>query len=72
MDFNLTLIIMAAAAGVFALAFWQDHRPKRDTGRVRWIPWRFMLLVCGAVILFGLVNLLNLAGFKTGPRPPAN
>jgi len=66
MDLNVTLIILGAAAVVLAVAFWRDHQPRKDSLKIRWVPWRFIMLLMAAVILFCLVHLVNLGGLTTG------
>jgi hypothetical protein len=70
MDWTVTFIALGAAASVLALAFWRDHRPKTDSLKVRWVPWRFIMLLAAVVILYTLVHALNLAGVTTGQKTP--
>jgi len=66
MDATSTLIVLGGAAIVLAAAYWRDHRPRTDTVKIRWVPWRFIMLLAAAVILFCLVHLVNLGGLTTG------
>lgn len=66
MNSTATLIVFGAAAVVLAAAFWRDHRPRVDSLKVRWVPWRFIMLLAAAVILSCLVHLVNLGGLTTG------
>jgi uncharacterized protein (DUF983 family) len=66
MDSTATLVVLGAASIVLAVAFWRDHRPRTDSLNVRWVPWRFIMLLAAAIILFCLVHLVNLGGLTTG------
>ena len=68
LDFEwiFTLSGTLAGATLLALAVWQDGRPKRDTGRTRWISWRLVMLLAAAIVLLGLVHAANKLGFHTG------
>jgi hypothetical protein len=65
MEFATTLAAFAVAALLFAFASWRAARPA-DPLKPRLLPWRSLIIVIGAVALFILVHLLNLAGFATG------
>jgi drug/metabolite transporter (DMT)-like permease len=70
MDWTLTFIVLGAAIALLALSFWQTSRPPKDTPRARWISWRFMILVAGALILLTIVHMVNLMGYTTGSDQP--
>jgi hypothetical protein len=66
MEWTITLSVIGASLGLTLLAVWQSSRPRKDSLRTRWIPWRFVILVGGAVFVLGVVHALNLMGLKTG------
>jgi drug/metabolite transporter (DMT)-like permease len=66
MDSTTTLIVLCGAALLLATAFWRDHRPRTDSLKIRWIPWRFIMLLAGATMMYCLIHLVNLGGVTTG------
>lgn len=68
-DLTATLAAMAVTAAILGLAFWQAHRPRKDSIRARWIPWRFVMLLAGAALVILLVHVVNLMGVRTGNPP---
>ena len=65
MDITTTIVAFAVAAALFAFASWRASRPA-DPLKPRLLPWRALIIVIGAIALFMLVHLVNLAGFATG------
>lgn len=59
MDAIATLIILAAAAAVFAVATWQHRRPYVP-GRVWAPPWLAIMSVTLVVIILMLAHLVTL------------
>lgn len=47
-------------------ALWQDSRPRQDLARARWISWRFVMLLAGAILLLAAVHAANKLGVHTG------
>lgn len=57
----------AVAAAVLAVLFgWLGARPPDLQRGPRLLPYRFLMLLCAAVLMMMLVHLVNLAGFTTG------
>jgi len=59
---TLTLWLLAGAVIVCGFAGWRGARPT-DFLRPRMVPWRFVMLLAGAVIFLLLVHLGALFGF---------
>jgi hypothetical protein len=66
MEWPITVGVAIIGLALLPLAIWQGSRPRKDDGRTRWIPWRFVIFLSGAVILLALVHAANLLGFHTG------
>ena len=66
MDWTVTLIAAAAAAGFCALCGWRGARPPDVHRGPRMVPWRLLMVSSAVVVLVMLVHLANLAGVKTG------
>jgi hypothetical protein len=45
---------------------WLGARKPDPMRGPRLAPYRFLMLVCAAVVLIMIVHLVNLAGFRTG------
>lgn len=66
MNETLTYILIGASAAVFGVSVWQTSLPRRDMMRARVVPWRFLVFLSFVPLLYGVVHLVNLAGFTTG------
>ncbi|MEZ5938824.1 MAG: hypothetical protein R3C52_11510 [Hyphomonadaceae bacterium] len=61
-ELSITLLALAVAFALLLLSLWRSSRPRRDTVRVRWIPWRYIMLFSGAAIFLAGVHAMSLAG----------
>jgi hypothetical protein len=68
MEWTLTFAAIGFGIVLTLLSIWQSGRPRKDSLSPRWIPWRFLILVGGAVLALGAVHALTLLGF-TPMRP---
>lgn len=68
MELVVTSSALGAGALMLVVAAWQSGRPRADSLRPRWTPWRFLVLVAGAVILLAGVHLLSLLGMQPNAR----
>lgn len=66
MSLTLTLILLAAALAAMVFCGWRGARPPDIVKGPRMVPWRFLMVFCGATVVFLLVHLLR--GF-TGAGP---
>jgi len=66
LDWILTIGGVLTAAGLLAVSLWQHARPRADTLRTRWIPWRFMMFLAAALLLIAIVHTVNKLGLHTG------
>ncbi|MDZ4762846.1 MAG: hypothetical protein SGJ21_17445 [Alphaproteobacteria bacterium] len=66
LDWTLTLGGLVLGGALLALAIRMSGHPRKDSIRERWISWRFVILLAGAVLLVDLVHLVNLMGLETG------
>jgi hypothetical protein len=64
MDLLVTLGALGAGALLLAVSAWQSGRKRPDSLRPRWTPWRFLVLLAGAIILLAGAHLLSLAGMR--------
>ena len=65
MTLPMTLSLMAANAGLFALTAWRASRPS-EPPKVRMIPWTLLTILLGAIFLFLLAHLFGHFGIETG------
>ena len=68
MDLPTTLALLTAVAAFGAFCAWRGARPPNPHRGPRLIPYRFLMILCGALALYLAAHLLNLAGVTTG-RP---
>lgn len=66
LDLTATLIGLTLAAALFALAAWRTSRPYDPLKGKSAVPWTLIAITAGAVALFMVVHLMNLAGIETG------
>lgn len=62
MDLNLTLALTGAVLAVGVLAGWRGARPPDPHRGPRLVPWRMIMVLSGAVLLYLAAHLLNLLG----------
>ena len=66
LEWIITLVAAGGGAALLGLSVWQTSRPRKDSVRVRWIPWRFLILASGAVMFLAAVHLSTLSGLRPG------
>lgn len=62
MDLSATLAITAAFVGLTVFAAWRGARPPNLLKGPRMIPWRMIMVVSAAAVLYLLVHLAALVG----------
>jgi len=67
MSLTLTLALLAAAVAVAVFAGWRGARPSQPHLGVRMVPWPFVMILAGAVILLLLVHVAALLGMPQRP-----
>lgn len=65
-DWTATLVALTLLCALLLFSAWKSGRPRRDSHRVRWISWRFMVLLSGTCAFLVLVHAVNLLGLHTG------
>jgi hypothetical protein len=65
MGLPLTLGLIAAIVALGALCGWLGARPPNPHRGPRLVPWRFLMVLCGAVTLYLAAHLLSLLGLMT-------
>ena len=65
MSMTLTLLLLAGALIVGVFAGWRGARPS-DFLRPRMVPWRFIMLMAGALAFLLLIHLGTLLGVTPG------
>lgn len=68
MDKTATLITIGVTLAVGVFAGWRGARPWDPRGRVRMVPWRFIMTLAGAAAFYLLIHLAALMGAPQ-PRP---
>ena len=66
---SLTLILLAAASAVAVFSGWRGARPPDLMKGPRMMPWRFIMLVAGALAVLLLIHLASTLGGRTFPTP---
>ena len=62
MSLTLTLALLAGAVALAVFAGWRGARPSQPHLGVRMVPWRFVMILAGAVVLVLLVHVAALLG----------
>ena len=62
MSLNLTLILLAASIGTAVFTGWRGSRPPDLTKGPRMAPWRFLMLLSGALASLLFIHLGTLMG----------
>lgn len=69
MNLTLTLALLAASTLFGLFCGWRGAKPTNIHKGPRMMPWRFLMLVCAALVMLLLIHVLALVGGGTGPRP---
>ncbi|MNT18024.1 hypothetical protein D3C72_1532060 [compost metagenome] len=69
MSLSLTLVLLAAASAVAVFSGWRGARPPDLMKGPRMMPWRFIMLVAGALAVLLLIHLASALGGRTFPTP---
>lgn len=64
---SLTLTLLAAASAVAVFSGWRGARPPDLSKGPRMMPWRFVMLVAGALAVLLLIHLASVLGGRTFP-----
>ena len=64
---SLTLTLLAAAIAVAVFSGWRGARPPDLSRGPRMIPWRFIMLVAGALTFLLLIHLAAVLSGRTFP-----
>lgn len=62
MSLTVTLALLAAALALTVFAGWRGARPSQPHLGVRMVPWRFVMILAGAVVVVLLVHIATLLG----------
>lgn len=68
MDMTTTLALTAVALAITVFAGWRGARPWDPTQSVRMAPWRFIMVLGGAVIMVLLIHVGTLLGVPQRTR----
>lgn len=66
---SLTLTLLAATIAVVVFSGWRGARPPDLMKGPRMMPWRFIMLVAGALTFLLLIHLASTLGGRTFPTP---
>jgi hypothetical protein len=66
MSLSVTLILLVAALAIAVFAGWRGARPPDLMKGPRMVPWRFIMLLAGALVFLLVIHLGTLVG---APRP---
>ena len=68
MSLTLTLALLAATVALAVFAGWRGARPSQPHLGVRMIPWRFVMILAGAMVLLLVVHVAALLGMPQASR----
>jgi hypothetical protein len=68
MDLLPTALALAFAVALAVFSGWRGSRPPDFVKGPRLVPWRWIMILSGAVALYLAAHLLNLFGLETGGR----
>lgn len=66
---SLTLTLLAASSAVAVFSGWRGARPPDLMKGPRMVPWRFIMLVAGALTFLLLIHLVTTLSGRTFPTP---
>ena len=69
-DVKVTVVALAASAGLTVFAGWRGARPPDFRRGPRMMPWRPLMAASATACLLFLVHLVNLMGITTGQTSP--
>jgi len=67
MSLTVTLALLVAALALAVFAGWRGSRPWDPRRGVRMVPWRFIMLLSGAVIMVLAIHIGTLMGVPQRP-----
>lgn len=62
MSLTATLVLLVASLALAIFAGWRGALPPDPRRGVRMVPWRFVMLVSGAVVFFAIIHVGALLG----------
>lgn len=62
MSLTATLVLLVASLTLAVFAGWRGALPPDPRRGVRMVPWRFVMLVSGAVVFFAIIHVGALLG----------
>ena len=68
MDLTVTLSVLIAAVALAVFAGWRGSRPPDLIRGPRMVPWRFVMVLSSATVLFMILHLMTLAGYDPPQR----
>jgi hypothetical protein len=66
MSLSVTLAVMLLTLGVGALCAWRGAAAPNPHRGPRLVPYRFLMVLCGAIVLYLAAHVLSLLGVTTG------
>lgn len=66
MGWTPTLILAAVLLAIAVFSGWRGARKPDPNRGPRLIPWRMIMVLAAAVLLYLVVHMVNLAGVTTG------
>lgn len=70
MTLTLTLVLLVISVGLTLFAGWRGAQPPDLVKGPRMVPWRFIMLLSGAISVLLLIHLAALAGAPTRSMLP--
>ncbi|MDB5475555.1 MAG: hypothetical protein JWP49_1066 [Phenylobacterium sp.] len=68
MSLSVTLCALLLTLGIGALCAWRGAAEPNPHRGPRLIPYRFLMVLCGALLLYLAAHVLSLLGVTTGAR----
>lgn len=66
MSLTVTAALMLLILGIGGLCAWRGAAAPNPHKGPRLVPWRFLMVLCGAVAMYLAAHLLTLMGATTG------
>ena len=68
MSLPVTVAALLLILAIGGLCAWRGAAPPNPHRGPRLVPWRFLMVLCGAIAMYLAAHLLNLMGVATGTR----
>ena len=68
MSLSVTLAVLVLILGIGGFCAWRGAAAPNPHRGPRLVPYRFLMVLCGAIALYLAAHVINLMGVTTGTR----